>query len=228
MPTDGAPPKYQKTALTAAESGKSKTGRVVLITGTAGFVGFHCALALKKRGDGVLGLDNFNAYYPVGIKYDRAEALERAGVYSFKADLNDRSFVDHILKEYGVTHVLALAAQAGVRYATKDPASYVSSNISGFVNLLEACRFCHWAVQRHPFALLLLRLQAWNGCNVRHLTCVRLDLQKGHPVSSGLNSLGEHQGTTSKHQVKPFQITSPFASESAAVGDLEFTACSLK
>lgn len=142
MPTDGAPVKYQKTALTAAESSKSKTGKVVLITGTAGFVGMHCALALKKRGDGVLGLDNFNAYYPVGIKYDRVEELEKAGIYTFKADLNDRSFVDHVLKEYGVTHVLALAAQAGVRYATKDPASYVSSNISGFVNLLEACRFC--------------------------------------------------------------------------------------
>jgi len=142
MPTDGPPAKYQKTALTAAESSKSTTGRVILITGTGGFVGFHCALAFKKRGDGVLGLDNFNAYYPVGIKYDRVETLERAGVYTFKADLNDRSFVDHVLKEYGITHVLALAAQAGVRYATKDPASYVSSNVSGFVNLLEACRFC--------------------------------------------------------------------------------------
>ena len=76
------------------------------------------------------------------MKYDRAQALEKEGVYTFQADLNDRSMLDHILQEYKVTHILALAAQAGVRYATKDPASYVASNVAGFVQLLEACRFC--------------------------------------------------------------------------------------
>lgn len=55
--------------------------------------GFHCAKFFKKRGDGVLGLDNFNPYYPVGIKYDRAQALEKEGVYTFQADLNDRSLL---------------------------------------------------------------------------------------------------------------------------------------
>ena len=140
MPSEGA--QKRKFELSAAESSKSSTGRVILVTGTAGFVGFHCAKFFKKRGDGVLGLDNFNPYYPVGIKYDRAQALEKEGVYTFQADLNDRSMLDHILQEYKVTHILALAAQAGVRYATKDPASYVASNVAGFVQLLEACRFC--------------------------------------------------------------------------------------
>lgn len=140
MPSEGA--QKRKFEITAAESSKSSTGRVILVTGTAGFVGFHCAKFFKKRGDGVLGLDNFNPYYPVGIKYDRAQALEKDGVYTFQADLNDRSMLDHILQEYKVTHILALAAQAGVRYATKDPASYVASNVAGFVQLLEACRFC--------------------------------------------------------------------------------------
>lgn len=131
-----------KVELTAAESVKSTTGRVVLVTGSAGFIGYHCALALKARGDGVIGVDNFCAYYPVGIKRDRAQNLVENGVYTFQADINERNFLDHILKEYQVTHVLALAAQAGVRYAAKDPASYVASNVSGFVQLLEAVRSC--------------------------------------------------------------------------------------
>merc|ERR1719487_1104366 len=62
------------------------------------------------------------------------------GIYVFEADINERNFLNHILKEYKVTHILALAAQAGVRYAAKDPASYVASNVSGFVQLLEAAR----------------------------------------------------------------------------------------
>jgi len=134
--------KKRKVDLTAAESSKSSTGKVVLVTGSAGFVGYHCALALKKRGDGVIGMDNFCAYYPVGLKKKRQDSLIENGVYTFQADINERNFLDHILKEYKVTHILALAAQAGVRYASKDPASYVASNVSGFVNLLEAARSC--------------------------------------------------------------------------------------
>merc|ERR1712232_1079521 len=66
----------------------------------------------------------------------------KEGIYTFEGDINERHFLDHILKEYKVTHILALAAQAGVRYAAKDPASYVASNVSGFVQLLEAARAC--------------------------------------------------------------------------------------
>jgi len=128
--------------LTAAESSKSSTGKVVLVTGSAGFVGYHCALALKARGDGVIGVDNYCAYYPTSLKRKRAESLMAEGIYTFEADINEKHFIDHILKEYKVTHILALAAQAGVRYAAKDPASYVASNVSGFVSLLESARHC--------------------------------------------------------------------------------------
>jgi len=126
--------------LTQEQSITSTTGKVVLVTGTAGFVGFHAALALKKRGDGVLGIDNFNSYYPTGIKRDRAETLEKAGVLTLDMDLNDGDRLRKLMAECKFTHVLALAAQAGVRYATKHPHSYVSSNIAGFVELLEVAR----------------------------------------------------------------------------------------
>jgi UDP-glucuronate 4-epimerase len=134
--------KKRKVELTAAESAKSSTGRVVLVTGSAGFIGFHSALKLKARGDGVIGVDNYCAYYPTSIKRDRAAHLVEKGIVTFQADINERNFLDHILKDYKVTHILALAAQAGVRYAAKDPASYVASNVSGFVQLLEAARSC--------------------------------------------------------------------------------------
>jgi len=126
--------------LTAAESCKSSTGKVVLVTGTAGFIGFHTAQALKKRGDGVLGIDNFNEYYPSSFKKQRAAALEQAGVLTLKVDLYDMERLVALLKEHKFTHILHLAAQAGVRYATKDPHSYVRSNLDGFVNVLEAAR----------------------------------------------------------------------------------------
>merc|ERR1719221_689188 len=131
---------HGKTGLSLEESIKSTTGKVVLVTGTAGFVGFHTALALKQRGDGVLGIDNFNSYYPVGLKRDRAETLEKAGVLTLDMDLNDGDRLRKLMAEYKFTHVLALAAQAGVRYATKHPQPYVSSNIAGFVELLEGAR----------------------------------------------------------------------------------------
>jgi len=129
-----------RTGLTAAQSCETNTGKVVLVTGAAGFVGYHCALALKKRGDGVIGIDNYNSYYPVSLKQARTENLKREGIYVFEADINERNFFSHILKEYKVTHILALGAQAGVRYAAKDPDSYIASNVSGFVNILEAVR----------------------------------------------------------------------------------------
>merc|ERR1712241_1201735 len=125
------------------QSIQSTTGKVVLVTGTAGFVGFHTAMALKKRGDGVLGIDNFNSYYPVGLKRDRAATLEKAGVLTMDMDLNDGEQLRALMDSCKFTHILALAAQAGVRYATKHPHSYVSSNIAGFVKLLEVARACN-------------------------------------------------------------------------------------
>lgn len=98
------------------------------------------SLALKKRGDGVLGLDNFNNYYETSLKKARKGLLEQAGVFVIDADINDKSLLDKIFNVVAFTHVMHLAAQAGVRYAMQNPNSYVESNIEGFVNLLETCK----------------------------------------------------------------------------------------
>lgn len=116
------------------------TPRRVLVTGSAGFVGAHAALALRTAGSGVVGLDNFNAYYSVGLKRARAAALSAAGVHTVEADLNDGAALSAVITACGATHVLHLAAQAGVRYAAKNPAAYVHSNLAGFVSLLEVLR----------------------------------------------------------------------------------------
>lgn len=109
----------------------------VLVTGSAGFVGFHVALALKDRGWGVLGLDNVNDYYPTSLKRARMKELEKAEVHTVEADLNDRGVVRDALDACKFTHILHLAAQAGVRYAVKNPGSYVHSNVAGMVAIME-------------------------------------------------------------------------------------------
>ncbi|KAI5065304.1 hypothetical protein GOP47_0019999 [Adiantum capillus-veneris] len=112
----------------------------VLVTGAAGFVGSHVSLALKSRGDGVVGLDNFNDYYPVALKRARAANLQKAGIFIVEADLNDQVVLSKLFSLVRFTHVLHLAAQAGVRYAVKNPLAYVHSNVGGFVTLLEQCK----------------------------------------------------------------------------------------
>jgi UDP-glucuronate 4-epimerase len=112
----------------------------VLITGAAGFIGFHLALALQKRGDFVIGLDQFNAYYNVALKKDRANILEKAGIQILQADICDQHLLQLALLKNNITHVVHLAAQAGVRHSLKAPNDYVSSNLQGFVSLLEACK----------------------------------------------------------------------------------------
>ena len=109
----------------------------VLVTGSAGFVGFHVATALRAKGAGVLGIDNVNDYYPPILKRARMEKLVKAGIVTIEADLNDKHTVRKALDACKFTHVLHLAAQAGVRYAVKNPGAYVHSNVAGFVNLLE-------------------------------------------------------------------------------------------
>lgn len=116
-------------------------GKVVLVTGTAGFIGYHSAMQLRKRGDGVLGLDNFNQYYPTTLKRSRSNNLqEEGGVVTLEADLNDADALNLAFDKCNFTHILALAAQAGVRYAVKDPDSYVKSNVAGFMTILETVR----------------------------------------------------------------------------------------
>jgi len=116
-----------------------------LVTGTAGFVGYHVATKLKERGDYVVGLDVVNDYYPQGLKRARLKELKRLGVHTVEADLNDQETLAEMFSLCTFTHVLHLAAQAGVRYAAKNPHAYVHSNVAGFVSLMEV------VVRQRPF-----------------------------------------------------------------------------
>ncbi|KAL6541755.1 UDP-glucuronate 4-epimerase 2 [Orobanche gracilis] len=112
----------------------------VLVTGAAGFVGSHVSAALKHRGDGVVGLDNFNDYYDPSLKRARQKLLGQAGVFVIEGDINDAALLSKLFDVVAFTHVMHLAAQAGVRYAMKNPGSYVHSNIAGLVSIFEACK----------------------------------------------------------------------------------------
>lgn len=128
----------------------------ILITGTAGFIGFHLAEKLLKRGDQIVGLDSINDYYDVNVKYGR---LAKSGIdkdkieynrlvqssiwpnYNFiRLNLEDRENLEKLFEQQQFDHVINLAAQAGVRYSLTNPYAYVESNIVGFINLLECCR----------------------------------------------------------------------------------------
>ncbi|KAK4764594.1 hypothetical protein SAY86_025684 [Trapa natans] len=115
-------------------------GMSVLVTGAGGFVGTHVSLALKKRGDGVVGIDNFNNYYDPSLKKARKALLQSQGVFVVEGDINDSHLLAKLFDVVAFTHVMHLAAQAGVRYAMENPNSYVHSNIAGLVTLLEACK----------------------------------------------------------------------------------------
>ncbi|XP_002509598.2 UDP-glucuronate 4-epimerase 5 [Ricinus communis] len=132
-------PLWEKKVAKSARP-KSRSGLTVLVTGAAGFVGTHVSVALKRRGDGVLGLDNFNHYYDVSLKRGRQKVLEKSGIFVIEGDINDMGLLNKIFDTVRFTHVMHLAAQAGVRYAMQNPKSYVNSNIAGFVNLLEVCK----------------------------------------------------------------------------------------
>lgn len=114
----------------------------VLLTGAAGFIGYHVAEALLARGDRVVGVDNLNAYYTVKLKRDRLAQLEGKSGFSFvEADVSDRAAMMNLVRANPeLTHVVHLAAQAGVRHSLIDPYTYVTSNVMGQVVMLEAAR----------------------------------------------------------------------------------------
>ena len=121
--------------------------RKVLVTGAAGFIGFHVARALLRRGEEVVGLDNLNPYYSVDLKRDRIRFLEdeqrSAGQGRFEfvpLDLADQPGMARLFEERRFDCVVNLAAQAGVRYSLENPQAYASSNVTGFTNILEGCR----------------------------------------------------------------------------------------
>ena len=113
----------------------------ILVTGAAGFIGFHTAKQLLDRGDDVVGLDNFNDYYDVALKEARAKRLDDYDRFRMcRLDLADRQGIERLFADEGFDRVVHLAAQAGVRYSIENPHSYIDSNIVGTLHILEGCR----------------------------------------------------------------------------------------
>ena len=113
----------------------------IIITGAAGFIGFHLSKKLLDDSYQIIGIDNLNDYYDPNLKQSRLEILGKYNNFNFhKVDLIDKAAVDNIFETYQPTHVINLAAQAGVRYSIENPYAYVDSNLTGFMNILEVCR----------------------------------------------------------------------------------------
>jgi UDP-glucuronate 4-epimerase len=113
----------------------------LLVTGAAGFIGMHSCARLLERGHEVLGIDNLNAYYDPALKHARLERLRPQPKFSFeKLDVADAQAMGEVFRKHAFDAVLHLAAQAGVRYSLENPMAYVSSNVAGFLNVLEGCR----------------------------------------------------------------------------------------
>lgn len=127
------------------------SSKKVLITGAAGFIGFHLAKRLLSLGATVMGIDNMNNYYDVSLKESRLAILRNYPHFSFvRGNLADASTIQGIFEQFHPEIVVNLAAQAGVRYSIDNPAAYIESNVVGFFNILEACR--HFPVEHLLFA----------------------------------------------------------------------------
>jgi UDP-glucuronate 4-epimerase len=113
----------------------------ILVTGAAGFIGFHLSKSLMKEGYEIVGVDNLNDYYDVSLKKDRLNLLQENSLFSLEeGDISDYSFLENLFKRNEFIKVVNLAAQAGVRYSIENPHAYIESNIVGFTNILECCR----------------------------------------------------------------------------------------
>jgi UDP-glucuronate 4-epimerase len=125
--------------------------RKILVTGAAGFIGFHITQRLLSEGHHVVGLDNLNDYYEVSLKLSRLGLLQMFPSFYFsKTSIEDKNAVDHIFKEHEISLVIHLAAQAGVRHSINNPQIYIQSNIVGFMNILETCR--HHQIEHFIYA----------------------------------------------------------------------------
>jgi len=148
----------------------------ILVTGAAGFIGYHLSERLLRRGDEVIGIDNLNDYYDVRLKHERLKQLEGHPGFRFvKASLEDRGTMEGLFSEERFDKVVNLAAQAGVRYSLKNPHTYIDSNIVGFMNVLEGCR--HNNVQHLVYA----SSSSVYGANTRMPFSVHDNVD--HPVS---------------------------------------------
>jgi UDP-glucuronate 4-epimerase len=136
----------EEQTLTEPQGNEAK---VCLVTGAAGFIGYHLCSELLARGFRVVGVDNLNDYYDVGLKKARLERLAGSRGFAFQlGDIVDAAFLESVFADHRPRYVVNLAAQAGVRYSMENPGAYVQSNVVGFFNVLETCR-------RHPIDHLL-------------------------------------------------------------------------
>ena len=120
------------------EALKNKT---ILVTGSAGFIGFHVSKVLLENGINIIGLDNFNDYYDIALKETRNEILEKFPNFKlYRGDMADLNFVKTVFKENKIDKVCNLGAQAGVRYSLENPHAYIQSNIVGFTNIIETAK----------------------------------------------------------------------------------------
>ncbi len=148
----------------------------ILLTGAAGFIGFHTAKILLQRGDEVVGLDNLNDYYEVTLKQARLAQLTQYPNFRFvRMDLADRSGIAELFKQEKFQRVINLAAQAGVRYSIQNPLAYIDSNVVGFANILEGCR--HNGVEHLVYA----STSSVYGANTRMPFAVTQNVD--HPLS---------------------------------------------
>ena len=113
----------------------------IMVTGTAGFIGFHLARRLLEQSIDVVGVDNLNSYYDVKLKKDRLAQLQDSAGFNFvRQDVSERTEMTELFREHQCDKVVHLAAQAGVRYSLENPYAYTDSNLTGFINILEGCR----------------------------------------------------------------------------------------
>lgn len=148
----------------------------ILVTGAAGFIGFHLCRRLLDEGAEVIGLDNINDYYDPALKKARCNILAAYEKYTFvKTDLADTPAITDLFKQYNFAHVIHLGAQAGVRYSIDNPHAYIESNIKGFLNILEGCRMSKTA------HLIYASSSSVYGGNTKTPFCVADSVD--HPVS---------------------------------------------
>jgi len=117
--------------------------KIILVTGSAGFIGFHISHLLLKNNYRVIGLDNLNNYYSISLKKSRNKILKKFKNYTFiKADICKKDAIIKICKKFKINYILHLAAQAGVRYSINNPETYIKNNLLGFFNVIDAARLC--------------------------------------------------------------------------------------
>jgi UDP-glucuronate 4-epimerase len=150
--------------------------KVVLVTGSAGFIGFHLSQKLLDQNYTVIGLDNLNDYYDVALKEARLSVLKRHPLFTFvKGNLHDSVFIAKTFSDFKFDYVVNLAAQAGLRYSLQNPDAYVESNIQGFLSVLEACR------KHKPAHLVYASSSSVYGANQQMPFSVHQNVD--HPIS---------------------------------------------